>query len=112
MTGTSVLSSTSFSFPLSFIEPKNAVLYLPVSCKALIKSSDTIIPVLNSLHFPYMRLVVLDNDKTIEDLFGVFLSEVEYNLYAISWYKGNNSDNKNDVFCLKDINASNNKLHS
>jgi hypothetical protein len=48
-------------------------------------------------------LTVIDNDKTIADLPGVFLSVSKYNLYTFSRYKGVNSDNKNDVFYVKDI---------
>ncbi|MCX6316302.1 MAG: hypothetical protein NTW29_03370 [Bacteroidetes bacterium] len=50
-------------------------------------------------------LVVTDNGKTIADLPGVFLPTATYNLYTFSRYKGNMSDNKNDVFLLKDIEA-------
>lgn len=51
-------------------------------------------------------LTVIDNGKTIAELSGVFLSESKYNLYTFSRYKGINSDNKNDVFYLKDIKTS------
>lgn len=50
-------------------------------------------------------LVVTDNGKTIADLTDVFLPSVKYNIYTFSRYKGNLSDNKNDVFLLKNIEA-------
>jgi|CXWL01.1.fsa_nt_gi hypothetical protein len=48
-------------------------------------------------------LTVINNGKTIADLPGVFLSESKYNLFTFSRYKGINSDNKNDVFYLGNI---------
>jgi hypothetical protein len=48
-------------------------------------------------------LTVVDNSKTIADLSGVFSSDKKYNLYTFSRYKGVNSDNKNDVFYLGNI---------
>lgn len=51
-------------------------------------------------------LTVIDNGKTVADLSGVFLSDSRYNLFTFSRYKGVNSDNKNDVFYLKDIKSS------
>lgn len=49
-------------------------------------------------------LVFINNNKEAE-LENVFLPSVKYNLYTFSRYKGNNSDNKNDVFYLSNINT-------
>jgi hypothetical protein len=48
-------------------------------------------------------LVVIDNGKTIADLPDVFLTTARYNLFTFSRYKGEFSDNKNDVFYLGNI---------
>jgi hypothetical protein len=48
-------------------------------------------------------LMVIDNGKPIADLSDVFLTTARYNFYTFSRYKGEFSDNKNDVFYLKDI---------
>ncbi|HQX73093.1 MAG TPA: hypothetical protein PK298_09320 [Chitinophagaceae bacterium] len=48
-------------------------------------------------------LVVIDNGKTIADLRDVFLTTAHYNIYTFSRYKGEFSDNKNDVFYLGNI---------
>lgn len=48
-------------------------------------------------------LTVTDNGKPIADLTEVFLPSAKYNIYTFSRYKGENSDNKNDVFYLKDV---------
>ncbi len=48
-------------------------------------------------------LVVIDNGKTIADLPDVFLTTAHYNIYTFSRYKGEYSDNKNDVFYLGNI---------
>ncbi|MGF2412972.1 hypothetical protein [Ferruginibacter sp.] len=50
-------------------------------------------------------LVVLINDNKEAELENVFLPSVKYNLYTFSRYKGNNSDNKNDVFYIDNIKA-------
>jgi len=47
--------------------------------------------------------VVIDNGKTIADLRDVFLTTAHYNIYTFSRYKGEFSDNKNDVFYLGNI---------
>lgn len=49
------------------------------------------------------NLLVTDNGKIIADIAAVFLDGARYNLYTFSRYKGNNSDNKNDVFYLNNI---------
>lgn len=49
------------------------------------------------------NLLVTDNGEIIADLTGVFQPKVKYNLYTFSRYKGNTSDNKDDVFYVKDI---------
>ncbi len=46
-------------------------------------------------------LVILINDKQVADIEKVFIPEVRYNLHTFSRYKGNNSDNKNDVFLFE-----------
>jgi hypothetical protein len=51
-------------------------------------------------------LVVFINDKKEAEIENIFITSVKYNLYTFSRYKGNNSDNKNDVFYLKDIQTS------
>ncbi len=51
-------------------------------------------------------LLVLINDKKEAEIENVFMPTVKYNLYTFSRYKGNNSDNKNDVFYLDNINVS------
>jgi hypothetical protein len=48
-------------------------------------------------------LVVIDNGKTIADLPDVFLTTARYNIFTYSRYKGEFSDNKNDVFYLGNI---------
>jgi hypothetical protein len=48
-------------------------------------------------------LVVIDNGKTIADLTDVFLTTARYNIFTYSRYKGEFSDNKNDVFYLGNI---------
>jgi hypothetical protein len=48
-------------------------------------------------------LVVFINDKKEAEIDNVFIPSVKYNLYTFSRYKGNSSDNKNDVFYVKDI---------
>ncbi|MBK9380178.1 MAG: hypothetical protein IPN39_02455 [Chitinophagaceae bacterium] len=48
-------------------------------------------------------LVVIDNGKTIADLPDVFLTTAHYNIYTFSRYKGEFSDNKNDVYYLGNI---------
>lgn len=48
-------------------------------------------------------LLVFINNKKEAEIENVFLPTVKYNLYAFSRYKGNNSDNKNDVFYLNNI---------
>ena len=48
-------------------------------------------------------LLVFINNKKEAEIENVFLPAVKYNLYAFSRYKGNNSDNKNDVFYLNNI---------
>ncbi len=48
-------------------------------------------------------LLVIDNGKTIANLSDVFLTTARYNLYTFSRYKGEFSDNKNDVFYLSNI---------
>ena len=50
-------------------------------------------------------LLVFINDNKEAELENVFLPSVKYNLYTFSRYKGNNSDNKNDVFYLSNINT-------
>ena len=50
-------------------------------------------------------LLVFINDNKEAELENVFLPSVKYNLYTFSRYKGNNSDNKNDVFYLANINT-------
>ncbi|MBX9784122.1 MAG: hypothetical protein K2X48_12605 [Chitinophagaceae bacterium] len=50
-------------------------------------------------------LVVFINDKKEAEIENVFIPFVKYNLYTFSRYKGNNSDNKNDVFFLDNINV-------
>lgn len=49
-------------------------------------------------------LVVFINNTKEAEIENVFLPAVQYNLYTFSRYKGNNSDNKNDVFYLNNIN--------
>jgi len=51
-------------------------------------------------------LLVFINDKKEAEIENVFISSVKYNLFTFSRYKGNNSDNKNDVFYLGNINVS------
>jgi len=48
-------------------------------------------------------LLVFINDKKEAEIDNVFIPSVKYNLYTFSRYKGNNSDNKNDVFYLDNI---------
>ncbi len=48
-------------------------------------------------------LLVFINNKKEAEIENVFLPTVKYNLYSFSRYKGNNSDNKNDVFYLTNI---------
>lgn len=48
-------------------------------------------------------LLVFINDKKEATIENVFIPSVKYNLYSFSRYKGNNSDNKNDVFYLDNI---------
>lgn len=50
-------------------------------------------------------LVVFINNKKQAEIDNVFIPSVKYNLFTFSRYKGNNSDNKNDVFYLNSINA-------
>ncbi len=50
-------------------------------------------------------LTVIINGKKEAELENVFIPAVQYNLYSFSRYKGNNSDNKNDVFYLNNITA-------
>ncbi len=50
-------------------------------------------------------LLVFINDKQAALAANAFISGVRYNLYTFSRYKGNNSDNKNDVFYLSDLEA-------
>jgi hypothetical protein len=50
-------------------------------------------------------LVFIDN-KNEAEIENVFIPSVKYNLYSFSRYKGNNSDNKNDVFYLRDVKVS------
>jgi hypothetical protein len=51
-------------------------------------------------------LLVFINDKKEAEMENVFIPTVKYNLYTFSRYKGNNSDNKNDVFYLGNIKVS------
>ena len=51
-------------------------------------------------------LLVFINDKKEGEIENVFISSVKYNLFTFSRYKGNNSDNKNDVFYLGNISVS------
>lgn len=64
----------------------------------------------NSHHLKIQRkgnsLLVFFNDKKEAEIENVFIPTVKYNLYTFSRYKGNNSDNKNDVFYLDNINVS------
>jgi hypothetical protein len=48
-------------------------------------------------------LIVFINDKKETEIENIFIPLVQYNLYTFSRYKGNNSDNKNDVFYLTNI---------
>ncbi len=48
-------------------------------------------------------LVFTLDDKKEAEIANVFLSNAKYNLYTFSRYKGNNSDNKSDVFYLKNV---------
>ncbi len=48
-------------------------------------------------------LIVFINDKKEAEVENIFIPLVQYNLYTFSRYKGNNSDNKNDVFYLTNI---------
>ncbi len=48
-------------------------------------------------------LVITINNKIAAAIADLFIPSVKYNLYTFSRYKGNNSDNKNDVFYLKNI---------
>jgi len=48
-------------------------------------------------------LVVFINNKKEAEIDNVFIPSVKYNLFTFSRYKGNNSDNKNDVFYLNNI---------
>ncbi|HOZ68113.1 MAG TPA: hypothetical protein PLU11_05575 [Chitinophagaceae bacterium] len=48
-------------------------------------------------------LIITINNKKEAEIPDVFLPSVKYNLYTFSRYKGDNSDNKNDVFYLKNI---------
>jgi hypothetical protein len=50
-------------------------------------------------------LVVFINNKKEAEIDNVFIPSVKYNLYTFSRYKGNNSDNKNDVFYINNIKA-------
>ena len=50
-------------------------------------------------------LVIFINNKKEAEIDNVFIPSVKYNLFTFSRYKGNNSDNKNDVFYLNSINA-------
>ncbi len=51
-------------------------------------------------------LLVFINDKKEAEIENVFLPTVKYNIYTFSRYKGNNSDNQNDVFYLDNIKVS------
>ncbi len=51
-------------------------------------------------------LAVFINDRKEAEVENVFIPSVKYNLYSFSRYKGNNSDNKEDVFYLNNINVS------
>jgi hypothetical protein len=48
-------------------------------------------------------LAVFVNDKKEAEVENIFIPAVQYNLYTFSRYKGNNSDNKNDVFYITNI---------
>jgi hypothetical protein len=48
-------------------------------------------------------LLVFINNKKEAEIENVFIPSVKYNLYTFSRYKGNNSDNKKDVFYLNNI---------
>ena len=48
-------------------------------------------------------LVVFINNKKEAAIENVFIPSVKYNLYTFSRYKGNNSDNKKDVFYLGNL---------
>ena len=50
-------------------------------------------------------LVVIINDKMEAEIENVFIPSVKYNIYTFSRYKGNKSDNKNDVFYINNIKA-------
>lgn len=51
-------------------------------------------------------LVVTDNGKLIADLPAVFLPSARYNFFTLGRYKGEFSDNKADVFYLRDMEVS------
>jgi hypothetical protein len=51
-------------------------------------------------------LLVMINDKKEAEIENVFMPNIRYNLYTFSRYKGNNNDNKYDVFYLTNINVS------
>jgi hypothetical protein len=51
-------------------------------------------------------LIVTDNGKTIADLPNLFQSTVRYNLFTFSRYKGNKSEDPNDLFYLNNVKAS------
>ena len=48
-------------------------------------------------------MVVYITDKKEVEIENVFIPSVKYILYTFNRYKGNNSDNKNDVFYLENI---------
>ncbi len=48
-------------------------------------------------------LLVFINNKKEAEIENAFIPSVKYNLYSFSRYKGNNSDNKNDVYYLNKI---------
>lgn len=48
-------------------------------------------------------LIVYINDKKEAEWENVFIPSVKYNLFTFSRYKGNNSDSKEDVFYIKNI---------
>jgi hypothetical protein len=50
-------------------------------------------------------LLVFINNKKEAEIDNVFIPSVKYNLYTFSRYKGNSSDNKNDVFYLNNVKA-------
>ncbi len=50
-------------------------------------------------------LLVFLNDTKEMELENIFLPSVKYTLYTFSRFKGNNSDNKKDVYYIDDIKA-------